>query len=57
MEIINRHRKTLTALATGLLGWATLVTMSTNVPISSAEWVNLGVVIATALGVYSVGNK
>jgi hypothetical protein len=57
MEIINRHRKTLTALATGLLGWGAAVVASSPSAVTASEWITFGTVLATALGVYGIQNK
>ena len=57
MELINRHRKTLTALATGLLGWGAAVVASDPAAITAAEWITFGTALATALGVYGVANR
>jgi hypothetical protein len=50
------YRKTVTALATGLLGWGAVVVTSDPSAITASEWLGLGVALATALGVYSVPN-
>ena len=51
------YRKTVSAVVTGLIGWATIVITSEVVPITSSEWLTLVVVLATALGVYTVRNE
>ena len=49
--------KTVTALVVGLLGWASIVISSDASAITANEWVGLGVVLAIALGVYTVPNS
>lgn len=51
------YRKTITAVVTGLIGWAAVVISSEAVKISGPEWIMLATVLATALGVYSVKNE
>jgi hypothetical protein len=53
---LGPYAKTVTALITGLIGWFILVTTSPAAHISSQEWVALAIALATAIGVYSVGN-
>jgi hypothetical protein len=48
--------KTLTALITGLIGWATLVVNSPSASITSGEWIELATAVAVALGVYTISN-
>lgn len=50
------HRKTITAIVTGLIGWATVVVNSASASITSSEWIMLATILATALGVYAVPN-
>lgn len=50
------YRKTIAALVTGLIGWATVVTQSDASAVTSSEWIMLATVVATALGVYGVAN-
>lgn len=54
---MGKYRKTATALATGLLGWGAVVVTSVSASITSAEWLGLGVAVATAVGVYAVPNS
>lgn len=54
---LNKYRKTIAALAIGLIGWATVVVNSDPSKITSSEWIMLAVAIATALGVYSIPNE
>jgi hypothetical protein len=51
------YRKTVAAIAIGLLGWGGSVVTSTQSPITASEWLQLGTVVATALGVYQVTNE
>ena len=51
------YRKTVTAVVTGLIGWATVVVTSESIDITSGEWIMLATVLATALGVYQVSNE
>lgn len=54
---MEAHRKTITAVVTGLIGWATVVTTSDPAAITSSEWIMLATVLATALGVYVAKNS
>lgn len=54
---MSQYRKTIAAVVTGLLGWATAVVASPSAPITAAEWIMLGTVTATALGVYGIRNE
>lgn len=51
------YRKTITALAVGLIGWATVVVASPVTKITASEWIMFATALATALGVYSVPNE
>ena len=53
---MTKYAKTITALVTGILGWAAVVISSAAGPVSASEWLGLGVAVATALGVYGVSN-
>jgi hypothetical protein len=53
---LQNYLKTLAALVTGVIGWATLVVNSEPVDITASEWIVLATVAATALGVYAVPN-
>jgi hypothetical protein len=60
MPLWNRlapYRKTVTALVTGAIGWATLVVTSGSGPITAEEWIAGATALAIALGVYSVSNE
>lgn len=54
--MLGTYGKTITAVITGLIGWATLVVNSASESITSGEWIVLATVLATALGVYSISN-
>lgn len=54
--MFGRFQKAITALVVGGLGWAGVVISSKPAPVSASEWLGLGVVVATALGVYGVPN-
>lgn len=49
--------KTLAAVVTGTIGWATAVVVSAPAAITASEWVFGATVLATALGVYHVNNQ
>ena len=51
------YRKTISAVVTGLIGWAAAVVASAPAHVTASEWVFGATVLATALGVYTVGNK
>lgn len=53
---MSKYRKTVTALATGLIGWATAVVASSSSAITASEWIMLATAICTAIGVYGVPN-
>ena len=53
---MSKYRKAVSALTTGVLGWAAVVVASDQAPVSASEWLALGVVLATAAGVYAVPN-
>lgn len=48
--------KTIVAVVTGVIGWATLVVQSAPSRITSTEWIVGATYLATALGVYAVKN-
>ncbi len=54
---LGTYAKTLSALVVGVLGWIGVVIASKPSSITAAEWLALGVVVATALGVYAVPNR
>lgn len=51
------YRKTITAVVTGLIGWAAVVITSDPAAITASEWLMGATALATALGVYAVGNE
>lgn len=51
------YRKTGAALVIGLLGWGAAVVASDPAPVTAPEWIQLGTVAATALGVYKITNE
>ena len=53
---MGKYAKTIAALVTGLIGWATLVVNSASGPVTSSEWIVLATTVATALGVYGTKN-
>lgn len=53
---LGPYAKTVTALVVGAIGWFTLVTNSPAAHISASEWIAGATALATALGVYGVGN-
>lgn len=53
---LGTYGKTITAIITGLIGWATLVVQSDAVDITSGEWIVGATALATALGVFAVSN-
>jgi len=55
--MFGRYTKTITAVVTGLIGWAAAVVTSDRASISASEYVMLATVLATALGVYTLPNK
>lgn len=57
MNNLPAYRKTAAAVITGLLGWGAVVVTSEATKVSASEWLMLGTVLATALGVYSVPNE
>lgn len=56
LAALSKYQKMLAALVTGAIGWGAVVVSSPSGPITSAEWLGLAVVVATALGVYAVPN-
>lgn len=53
---LNPYRKTIAAIVTGAIGWATLVVTSEPTAITAMEWIAGATSLATALGVYLVPN-
>jgi predicted RecA/RadA family phage recombinase len=56
MPNFGPYGKTIAALVTGLIGWATTVTVSASSSITSAEWVQFGTVWAVGFGVFQIAN-
>lgn len=54
--MLGTYGKLITAIITGIIGWATLVVNSPAADISSSEWIVGATALATALGVYAVSN-
>lgn len=54
--MLGTYGKTITAVITGIIGWATLVVNSASIDITASEWIVLATALATALGVYAVSN-
>jgi hypothetical protein len=54
--MLGKYRKTITAVVTGVIGWAGVVIASDATGVTAAEWLGLAVAVATALGVYGVPN-
>lgn len=50
------YNKTIAAVVTGSIGWASAVVTSDTAQITASEWVMLATVLATSLGVYTVSN-
>lgn len=50
------YLKTVAAVVTGVIGWATLVVNSPSTAVTASEWIVLATVVATAVGVYVVPN-
>ncbi len=57
IERLAPYRKTVAAVVTGLIGWATVVVVSEPTNITATEWLGLAIALATALGVYAVPNE
>lgn len=53
---ITSVRKTIAALVTGMLGWATQVVTSDAAQITAGEWIGFATVLAVTAGVYQVPN-
>lgn len=53
---LGPYAKLVTALITGIIGWATLVINSAPASITGPEWIMGATALATALGVFAVPN-
>lgn len=56
LDKLGPYAKTVAALVVGLLGWGAAVITSDPAAITASEWLALGTVGATAVGVYAVPN-
>lgn len=56
LNIGGRYNKTVIAVVTAVIGWATAVVASASNDITSTEWIYGGTLLAIALGVYTVSN-
>lgn len=54
--MLAHYSKALAAVTTGVIGWGMVVVASNPASVTAAEWMELAVVGATALGVYGVPN-
>jgi hypothetical protein len=54
---MSQYSKTIAAVITGAIGWATLVVNSAPAAITASEWIAGGTSLAIALGVYLVPNS
>jgi hypothetical protein len=52
----GKYGKTITAVCTGLIGWAALVVNSAPTAITASEWIAGATSLAIAIGVFSVTN-
>lgn len=50
------YRKTVSAVVTGVIGWAAAVVASAPTHVTASEWVFGATVLATALGVWALPN-
>lgn len=57
MNIGGRYNKTVIAVVTAVIGWATEVVNSASKDISSSEWIIGATYLAIALGVFAVANN
>jgi hypothetical protein len=53
---VTRYRKTIAAVVTGVIGWASAVVASDPATVTATEWIMLATVVATALGVFGFPN-
>jgi hypothetical protein len=53
---LGKYKKAITAVVGAGIAFATLVVTSEPTAITSSEWLSGGIGLATALGVYRVGN-
>lgn len=57
MSKLSEYKKTIFAIAAGVIGWGTMVTTSEPSAITSTEWIALATAVATAIGVYAIPNS
>ena len=57
MTLLHTYKKTITALVTGAIGWATMVVSSPAVSITGPEWIAGATFVAIGLGVYGAKNQ
>lgn len=57
MSHLPTYRKFVAAVVGAAIAFAQLVIYSPSEPISAAEWVTGAILLATALGVYTVRNE
>jgi hypothetical protein len=53
---LAEYRKSITALFTGIVGWAGFVIASAPTEITAPEWLMLATAVGIALGVYAMPN-
>lgn len=56
MNRLAPYAKTVTAVVTGVIGWAAMVVASAPAAVTASEWIAGATVTATALGVFAVSN-
>lgn len=56
-RFIQPNLKAITAFVAGFIPWLTIVSTSAATGVTSDEWIALAVIVAQALGVYTVVNK
>lgn len=54
---LSRYRKTIAAVVTALIGWATAVVNSAPAAVTAPEWIFLATGLAAALGVFAIPNE
>lgn len=57
MNIGGKYNKTIIAIVTAVIGWATEVVNSAAKDISASEWLIGATYLAIALGVFTVANS
>ncbi len=56
MISLGTYGKTIIAIVTAVIGWATLIVNSAPADITASEWIVGATGLATAIGVYAVSN-